>query len=242
MKLAKTAIAIATAWFAAQALAHRQAVAVHQAFDSWDDSPAAPEPADAPPPSSTAWDSVDLWGHTAAAIENRQITNAMNSTDTSGQNVSAFLSMIASSEGTDRAPDPYRVCYGYKHTIADLSDHPAVTGEWKGERLSDATCKGAGMGPGCVSTAAGRYQIIRPTWATCARSANLDDFSPASQDAVYLIKQRGALDDVRAGRVADAIAKCRREWASLPGANYGQPERRLTALLDSFTNAGGNLA
>jgi len=47
---------------------------------------------------------------------------------------------------------------------------------------------------------------------------------------------------VEAGRVADAIDKCRLEWASLPGAGYGQPERKLAALIDAYTNAGGALA
>ena len=119
--------------FAAAAVAHRQAVAAHAELDTSLDTPAAPEPVDAPATFASAWDSVDLWGYTAAAIEIRQITNAMTAPDTSGQNVAAFLSMIASSEGTDRAADPYRVCFGYKHTIADLGDHPAITGEWKGE-------------------------------------------------------------------------------------------------------------
>ena len=244
MKPAPLALAVTAVVFAALTLAHRQAVAAHAEMDTWLDAPAAPETPDAPATFASAWDSVDLWGYTAAAIENRQVTNAMTAHDTSGQNVAAFLSMIAASEGTDRAADPYRVCFGYQHTIADLGDHPAITGEWKGEKLPDATCQGAGMRPGCVSTAAGRYQIIKPTWAACARALGLSDFTPASQDAaaLYLVKQRGALDDVQGGRVADAIGKCRREWASLPGAGYGQPERRLTALLDTFTNAGGNLA
>lgn len=229
------------------ALAHRQAIAARPETGDWIDLSTVPETTESvatPAPVASAWDSVDLWGYTTAAIENRQVTNAMTAPDTSGQNVAAFLSMIASSEGTDRAADPYRVCFGYQHTIADLRDHPAITGEWKGEKLPDATCQGAGMRPGCVSTAAGRYQIIKPTWAACARALGLSDFTPASQDAaaLYLVKQRGALDDVQGGRVADAIGKCRREWASLPGAGYGQPERRLTALLDTFTNAGGNLA
>ena len=229
------------------AVAHRQAIAARPEIGDWIDLSTAPEATDSIPasaPVASVWESFDVYGFASAAIENYQVQTAMQTTDTGGQNVAAFLSMIAGSEGTDRAADPYRVCFGYQHTIADLRDHPAITGEWKGEKLPDATCQGAGMRPGCVSTAAGRYQIIKPTWAACARALGLSDFTPASQDAaaLYLIKQRGALDDVQAGRVADAIGKCRREWASLPGAGYGQPERRLTALLDTFTNAGGNLA
>ena len=153
------------------------------------------------------------------------------------------LTLIAFAEGTDRAPDPYRVCYGYRHTIVCLADHPAITGEWRGERLPDAMCRGAGLSPGCVSTAAGRYQLIRSTWSGIMKRLRLPDFGAESQDqaALYLIDQRGALADVHAGRVQTAIAKCRPEWASLPGAGYGQPERRISALMDAFQRAGGTV-
>lgn len=159
------------------------------------------------------------------------------------RNTRAFLDMISVSEGTNKG-DSYRVCYGYRHTLQSFADHPAITGEWSGERLSDSMCRGAGLNPGCVSTAAGRYQIIRPTWVSCKRALGLVDFSPESQDraAIYLIDKRGALADVKAGRVADAIEKCRKEWASLPGAGYGQGERQLSALVDAYENAGGVVA
>lgn len=188
---------------------------------------------------STAFDYANPWGLIERQFDAYQTDHAMSET-----NVAAFLSMIAYAEGTDRGADPYRVCYGYRHTIADLRDHPAVTGEWRGEKLPDVICAGAGMSPGCVSTAAGRYQLIRPTWLACKRALGLPDFAPDSQDraAVYLIRQRGALDDVKAGRIADAIAKVAKEWASLPGANYGQPERPLAGLSDAFTDAGGVIA
>lgn len=156
------------------------------------------------------------------------------------RNLAAFLSMIEFAEGTGRG-DPYRVCYGYRHSIRDLSDHPAITGEWRGEKLPDHMCRAAGFGPGCVSTAAGRYQINRPTWAPLKRSLNLPDFGPASQDAAAfeLIRQRGALNDVYAGRVSQAVAKVAKVWASLPGAGYDQPERKLASLVTAYQAAGG---
>ena len=177
----------------------------------------------------------------SAMVESSQVQQAMNDAP---DNIGAFLSMIAFAEGTQRAADPYRVTFGYRHTIADLSDHPAITGEWKGERLSDAMCRGAGLSPGCVSTAAGRFQIIRPTWAACKKALNLPDFGPASQHAaaVYLIKQRGALDAVVAGDVAQAVDLCRAEWASLPGNGAGQPQRRMDELMAAYESAGGVLA
>lgn len=159
-------------------------------------------------------------------------------------NQRAFLALIAFSEGTDRnGTEGYRICYGYRHTIADLSEHPAITGEWRGEKLSDQMCRDAGQQPGCVSTAAGRYQIIKPTWVSCRNELRLPDFGPQSQDraALLLCARRGATDDILAGRVAAAVAKVRKEWASLPGAGYNQPERRIGALVAVFERAGGVL-
>lgn len=159
-------------------------------------------------------------------------------------NQAAFLKLIRFSEGTDKAADPYRVCYGYRHTIDSMADHPAITGEWKGETLPDAMCRKAGRDPGCVSTAAGAYQLIKPTWRGIRDRLHLPDFSPASQDraAVWLIGNCGALEDVLAGRIRTAIAKCSREWASLPGNTAGQPQRHEQDLLDAFVKAGGVLA
>lgn len=184
----------------------------------------------------SALDSFDLWGAIERQVDQHRTEGAMNST-----NMQAFLSLIEYSEGTAvGGRDPYRTCYGYRHTVRDLRDHPAVTGEWRGESLASLGASYAGK----VSTAAGRYQIIKPTWLACKRALGLKDFGPASQDAaaVYLITQRGALDDVRAGRIESALAKCAKEWASLPGAGYGQPERKLMALLDQYERAGGALA
>lgn len=175
-----------------------------------------------------------------------QITEQAANVDlsTAGRNVAAYLSMIRQAEGTANAVDPYAVCYGYAHQIKDFSDHPAVTGEWPGQRLPDAMCANAGFGPGCVSTAAGAYQIIRPTWQRIRESLGLVTFTKASQDAaaVELIRRRGALEDVKAGRIESAITKCRNEWASLPGNYAGQGQRSPQTLIAFFTDAGGYLA
>lgn len=161
-----------------------------------------------------------------------------------GTNITAMLETIRRSEGTAGQADPYRVCYAYRHRIASLSDHPAVTGEWRGEKLSDAMCAGAGLGAGCVSTAAGAYQIIKPTWLNLKAKLGLRDFSPASQDAaaIELLRQRGALGPLGRGDLAGAIKAARKEWASLPGAGYGQGERSYAWLEAIFTGAGGVLA
>lgn len=174
--------------------------------------------------------------------------------DVAGQNIAAMLSMIRYAEGTAQSGDPYRVCYAFRETINgrdgisgtfdDWLDHPAVTGEWKGERLPDSMCKNAGFGPGCVSTAAGAYQIIKPTWQKIKGALGLDDFGPNSQDsaAIELIRRRGALEDVKAGRIATAIDKCRNEWASLPGNYAKQGQRSMASLVDWYQQSGGYLA
>lgn len=213
-------------------------LAHYQAAASNDQAQAAAD-GDSTDDGASPWASVDLYGITTAAIESNTVNQALN-TDSNAVNVAAFLTMLAKAEGTEREPDPYRVCYGYRYTIKDLREHPAITREWMGEDISN-------LGPqyvGKVSTAAGRYQMIRPTWIGCRNALRLADFGPASQDraAVYLIKQRGALEDVQAGRVQDAIDKLTRHpalWASLPGGGDGQPQRKLAMLLDVFDQAGG---
>ncbi|EFM0138942.1 glycoside hydrolase family 104 protein, partial [Escherichia coli] len=50
---------------------------------------------------------------------------------------------------------------------------------------------------------------------------------------------RGALDDIRAGRIERAISRCRNIWASLPGAGYGQREHSLEKLVTVWLTAGG---
>ena len=53
---------------------------------------------------------------------------------------------------------------------------------------------------------------------------------------------RGALADVRSGRLTDAVTKVRKVWASLPGANYsGQGMRSMSYLQAAYVNAGGTI-
>lgn len=150
-------------------------------------------------------------------------------------NLSAFLDMIAYAEGTS-GPDGYRAMFGYPlpgRLIQSFADHPR-------QHFSFTNS----IGQTLRTNAAGRYQFMIRTWDDLRAKLGLPDFSPASQDAaaIELIRQRGALNDVRAGRVEDAIAKCAPIWASLPGAGYNQPERKLTSLISNYQNAGGQLA
>jgi lysozyme len=97
---------------------------------------------------------------------------------------------------------------------------------------------------GLASTAAGRYQLLGRYWSVYKKQLNLQDFSPASQDAVAIqqIKERKALDDIEKGYIAVAIDKCKNIWASLPGAGYGQHENKIETLLAAYKTAGGTVA
>jgi len=141
------------------------------------------------------------------------------------KNLSAFLLMIQYAEGTI-GPNAYRIMYGGE-LFNGYSRHP-----------NKAITKN-----GITSTAAGAYQFLYRTWVALQQDLKLPDFSPASQNkgAIELIRRRGALDDVLAGRFIQAIYKCRKEWASLPGAGYGQQERSIKSLAQVYVKAGGSL-
>lgn len=159
------------------------------------------------------------------------------------RNLQAFLAMIRRAEGT-AGPNGYRTMFGGA-LFSGFDDHPR-----RAVRFTD------GLGRRLWTTAAGAYQFMASsplpdgtwtkvnTWDRIAIELGLTDFTPESQDraAVELIRERGALDDVRAGRFDAAVAKVRTVWASLPGAGYAQPERSLDELRMAYVNAGGTLA
>lgn len=144
------------------------------------------------------------------------------------KNLQAFMWMLRVSEGTS-GPNGYRTIVGGS-LFNDYSAHPN-TKIW----LPNL---------GIYSSAAGAYQFIRRTWYGVQQKLGLPDFSPASQDlaCIELIRQRGALADVKAGRFAAAVEKCKKEWASLPGAGYGQHENTLSRLTSAYKTAGGYIA
>ncbi len=172
---------------------------------------------DPPPDNSTILDNVMS-----------TINNATTDIDSAlqNENVQAFLVLIRTGEGT-LGPNGYRTMFG-GGLFTDFSDHPrqAITRS------------------GITSTAAGAYQFLSRTWDEMASKYDLPDFSPASQDiaAVGLIKRRGALADVIAGRFTAAINKCNREWASLPGSPYGQPTLTYSRALQVLAANGGEAA
>lgn len=187
-------------------------------------APVAPEDADDEPD----YEAPDLIDAAVSVAQEAQEMLSSESEQVKTQNQTAFLWMIRVSEGTS-GPDGYRTIVGGS-LFNSFADHPRILIDLP--RL------------GIKSSAAGAYQFIRRTWDSVASKLGLPDFSPASQDqaALELIRQRGALADVRAGRFAVAVEKCKKEWASLPGAGYGQHENTLARLQAAYTDAGGYLA
>jgi muramidase (phage lysozyme) len=146
-------------------------------------------------------------------------------------NRKAFLDMLAVSEGTFGVGDN-----GYNVLVGSLPGKPLLFHDYaRHPKLLNRKLN---------STAAGRYQIIAKTWDGLVKKLGLKDFTPESQDqaALELIRQRGALSAVDEGRLEEAIRFCRKEWASLPGAGYGQREHTLATLKKAYLLAGGTLA
>lgn len=130
----------------------------------------------------------------------------------------------------------YQIFYGGQH-FQNLADHPVITGECAPVPLPDHTCRAAGLGPGCVSTAAGAYQIIRPTWLRVQAAMGLPDFSKESQDAAadWLLNDCGALNEISAGNIPAAIAKASKLWASLPGSTAQQNPKKVNFAMARFS-------
>lgn len=91
------------------------------------------------------------------------------------------------------------------------------------------------------STAAGRYQILSRIYDHYKAELRLSDFSPASQDAIaiQLLREVKAINPIEIGLFDVAIHRARPRWASLPGAGYGQPEKKIEDLRRVFAEAGG---
>jgi len=129
--------------------------------------------------------------------------------------VRAFLAVIRRSEGAT-----YNTLAGGR-TFSDMSRHP--------NSLNHAL----------NSTAAGAYQFLIKTWRGLQQNLGLPDFSPHSQDlgAVELLRERGALPFIFNNDFTGAVHACRKEWASLPGAGYGQHEQKLSFLQGVYQKA-----
>jgi len=138
-------------------------------------------------------------------------------------NVRAMLAVIRACEGT-AGPNGYSTLYG-GGLFSSFEAHPGI-----------AVTAGR-----YTSTAAGAYQFLKRTWNEIRDQYNFPSFEPEWQDAgaVGLLIRRGALQLVRDGAVDAAIDLINDEWASLPGAPYGQPTRTLAFVRKTYADAGG---
>ena len=95
-----------------------------------------------------------------------------------------------------------------------------------------------------VSSAAGAYQLIYPTWCGLVREYAFEDFSPTCQDlaAIALIAEKGALHFVIAGQLQEAVSRCAATWASLPGSTAGQRTEGFDKVQQCYLDHGGVLA
>lgn len=150
-------------------------------------------------------------------------------------NLTAFLTMLAICEGTG---DCYNALFGYtprngKVFDNDYATHPNIKSSFV---QTDGKLN--------YSTAAGRYQIIFPTFRQLSVKLGTTDFSPATQDAMAaeLIAEAGAMAAVKDGDLQTAIDKCSGTWASLPASKYAQPTRTIAFAVDAYRDAGGMLA
>lgn len=160
-------------------------------------------------------------------------------TDLEVKNATAFLDMLAISEGTYRIGDR-----GYNCLVGSTEANPKLFPSYADHPRISVVLRAGPKPTRLVSTAAGRYQILARSYDAYKTKCNLPDFSPRSQDkiALTMIKEQGALGDVRAGRLNDAVAKCRNIWASLPGAGYGQNENTMARITTWYIQCGGMIS
>lgn len=114
----------------------------------------------------------------------------------------ALLDMISHAEGTS-GQNGYKTMFG--------GDKFDTSNGWKHPNIGKRTSWGS------ITTAAGRYQFLTPTWNAAAKALGLKDFSPENQDkaALWLAKQRGV--DPSKQISENDIYRLGGEWASLEG-------------------------
>ncbi|MEB0133767.1 glycoside hydrolase family 104 protein [Actimicrobium sp. CCC2.4] len=157
-------------------------------------------------------------------------------------NQSAFLDMLAVSEGTSTSSATKD--HGYDVIVTGIDGRPEIFTDFRAHPFAAGRKSKVINSKGLTSNASGRYQFMLRDWVHYRDLLALPDFGPSSQDkwALQLIKERRALPDIDAGNFGAAVAKCANLWASLPGAGYGQFENSLRKLQVAYLSAGGSLA
>lgn len=157
-------------------------------------------------------------------------------------NRKAFLDAIAYAEGTDPG-HPLSQDRGYDVIVTGV-DGPEIFTDYRHHPFFGGRKSRVINSKGLTSNASGRYQFMLKDYLHYKTLLHLPDFGPESQDkwALQLIRERRALDDIDAGHFQVAVGKVSNLWASLPGAGYGQPERRMASLENAYEQAGGTFA
>jgi muramidase (phage lysozyme) len=160
------------------------------------------------------------------------------------QNEEAILEMIAACEGTAH-PDGWRALYGWRPGRSDRlfelrDDHPRIAFHFDGTPIAP----GETRVPWKYTTAAGRYQITESTHDRVCKKFGRRNFREDGQrkTALDLIREVGAEEDARAGRLYGVIEKCGGLWASLPSSKSGQPKRDYAFCARAFAAFGGVIA
>lgn len=161
------------------------------------------------------------------------------------KNQAAGIAAIRACEGTS-APVAYRALYGYHPITApgrlfdSFDDHPRRRFWFDGRPVPDDVKPR----PYTYTTAAGALQITETTFDRVTRLIGRRDFSPESQVEIglYLIREAGALGDLRAGRLEPFVVKCSPIWASLPMSKAGQPKKSMDFVRGAYRSAGGKEA
>ena len=171
--------------------------------------------------------------------------------------ITAFLDLIAASEGTSSSPvtksDGYDIIVSGidgHHRFDDFSAHPFEGGRppilvRAARQEVERDTEPSGLGPrdlvtpavpALYSTASGRYQIVLETWRELAATLHINLFNPTCQDnaAMELLFQRRADSLLLKGMCAEAILACNKVWASFPGNDYGQGGRSLDWLISTY--------
>lgn len=156
------------------------------------------------------------------------------------KNVIAGLDMIAFSEiGVAllaKSDNGYNVIVGSTPQkpilFTDYRSHPNVRMPFK--RMDGVTD---------YSTAAGRYQTLYRYAVAYMKSLKLPDFGKLSQDriALQLMRECGAYQLLKDGKITEAIKALSSRWASFPGNLYGQHVNEVEALEAAYVSAGGLL-
>ncbi|WP_323119994.1 glycoside hydrolase family 24 protein [Burkholderia alba] len=161
-----------------------------------------------------------------------------------GQNVCAFLDMIARSE-----IDAYTLAHSDDGYNVLVGSHGPMVRNGQSIPAKVMTFPSYAAHPNIYnaslnSTAAGRYQALNRFAVAYMASLRLPDFGPVSQDriAIQQIRERRAIPLILAGQFAAAVTACSNIWASLPGNSYGQHQNLVTTLQSYFVAAGGCVA